>query len=204
MGAMLDLIGSYVFKAAMIGIIISTSYSLNQVMVEKSQLVIAEKNLNVAISVIEWDLKNIGFGLPTPTTSITKADIYGIEFTADVNNDGVTDAVRWWYQYVGYTAGIGYRYNVFRSVNGVSYTAIRDIYYNTSTAEVSWRFYYYNASGAIMTHDYAGGYEISPTNRPNIRGVKVFMKTKSPLVVNNQYITAQREFSVFPANLSLN
>ena len=45
MGAILDIIGSYVFKAAMVGIILATSISLNDVMVEKGQVTNLEKNL---------------------------------------------------------------------------------------------------------------------------------------------------------------
>ena len=37
MGAILDIIGSYIFKAAMLGIIFATSYSLNEVMTKKAQ-----------------------------------------------------------------------------------------------------------------------------------------------------------------------
>lgn len=203
MGAILDIIGSYVFKAAMIGIIIATSINLNEVMVEKNQLAIAEKNLNVAISVIEWDLKNIGYGLASPTTSITEANVYRIRFTADVNNDGLADAVAWTYQSTGYSEGIGYLYSLNRTVNGVSYTVIQNLFYNPSPFEV-WRFYYYDKNGALLPHDEGGGYEISSTNRLKIRGIKVFMKTKSALVSNGSYIIAEREFSIFPANLSLN
>ena len=204
MGAILDIIGSYIFKAAMIGIIITTSINLNGVMVEKNQLAIAQKNLNVAISVIEWDMKNIGYGLATPTSSITEAHLYRISFTADVNNDGVaSEAVRLYYQYKGFTAGIGYRYDLIRSVNGVGFTLIQDMFYNPSPFEV-WRFYYYDKEGKLLPFDYDGGYQISPTNVPRIRGIKVFIRTKSALVTNGQYTIAEREFSVYPANLSLN
>jgi len=136
MGALLDIIGSYIFKAAMIGIILATTINMNKVMVEKNQLVIAEMNLNVAISVLEWDLKNIGYGLATPTSSIIEANLYRIRFSADVDNDGVIDNVYWSYQYKTYTAGIGYRYDLRRTVNGVSYTVIQDIFYNPSPFEV--------------------------------------------------------------------
>ena len=203
MGAILDIIGSYVFKAAMIGIIVATSINLNEVMVEKNQLAISQKNLNVAISVLEWDLKNIGYGLAIPTSSITKAHLYEIRFMADVNNDGIADDVRLYYQYKGFTEGIGYRYDLIRSVNGVGFTIIRDMFYNPSPFEV-WRFYYYDEDGRFLPHDTEGGYEVSLTNRMKIRGVKVFIRTKSALVSNNKYTVAEREFSVFPPNLSLN
>ena len=52
MGAILDLIGSYIFKAAMIGIILATSLSLIEVMTKKAKTTNLEKSMNVSMSVL--------------------------------------------------------------------------------------------------------------------------------------------------------
>src|SRR3990170_2522868 len=124
MGAVLDLIGSYIFKAAMIGIILSTSVSLNEVMVEKSQLAILEKNINVASSVLEWDMRNVGYN--TFTNPFTLASWSDLRFNADVQDDGAVDQVRWYLQGRWIYSGSGwiYRYDLIRTVNGTGNTVM--------------------------------------------------------------------------------
>ncbi len=209
MGAILDIIGSYIFKAAMIGIIIATSINLNEVMVEKNQLTIVEKNLNVAMSIIEWDLKNIGYNhtLSASTPAIIYASPYEIRYYADVQNDGIKEEVRWRYQYVDYDPEVGYRYDLVRWVNGVSYTVVQRLYFDISNSYVSWRFTYLRGNGSDIGWIYKSNYSdyssIELDYLSQIKGIKVFMKTKSDIKLKGQFLSAEREFTVYPPNLSL-
>ncbi|OGU29175.1 MAG: hypothetical protein A2X67_15025 [Ignavibacteria bacterium GWA2_55_11] len=183
MGAILDIIGSYVFKAAMVGIILATSISLNDVMVEKGQVTNLEKNLNVAMSVLEWDLRNIGYNYIT--SAILVAQSNELQYYADVDNNGSIETVRYYLTAVSTTlAGEPVtRYELVRTVNGVGNTTVQRI--------VSLEFSYQDASGNATT---------VPSS---VRGIKVNITVDSPVTVDDRILTASRDFTIFPANLSL-
>jgi hypothetical protein len=184
MGAILDLIGSYIFKAAMIGIILATSLSLNEVMTKKAQSTNLEKTMNVSMSVFEWDLRNLGYnyfsGSPVIVASSTD-----LQFHSDVHNDGSTEVVRWFVttEFVTIAESTVVRYNVKRTINGGGeYTVFRRLR--------TWQMTYLTGSGAETTTPAA------------VRGVRVKVVAESPFIINGEILTAQRQITLYPANLS--
>lgn len=183
MSAFLDIIGSYVFKAAMVAIILSTSLSLNNVMIEKSQITNLEKNVNVGLSVVEWDFRNIGYNTFVNPFVITSAQ--DLQYNADVDNDQIVDLVRWHAQAVVLSIGDSSvtRYELMRTVSGTSTRVMNRL------RSVS--FQYLDGTGAVTSTSSA------------IRGVTITIEAESSVVVNNSLLTTRRSFTVYPANLSL-
>ena len=184
MGAILDIIGSYIFKAAMIGIILATSYSLNEVMTKKSQQTNIEKTMNVSMSVLEWDIRNLGYNYFSGSP-ITYAQNNDLQYRADVNNDGAAESLRWYVTTTYVTIGDSTvpRYNVRRYVNGVYYTVFRRLRH--------WDMKYLTSTGSYTT---------SPSA---VVGVRIKVTAESAFVVAGELLTATREITLYPANLSL-
>jgi hypothetical protein len=185
MGAILDLIGSYIFKAAMIGIIFATSYSLNEVMTKKAQMTNLEKSLNVQMSVAEWDLRNIGYGYSGANKfkSVTSTDLW---FYGDIDNNGAMDSVR--YQittpYITIRDSLVRRYTITRRVNnGTPYNVMVKLRHLDVV--------YLDALGNVTT---------TPAN---IRAIRVKVTAESPVFIQDEMQTATRQITIFPPNLAL-
>ncbi|MCU0453576.1 MAG: hypothetical protein MUE68_07935 [Bacteroidetes bacterium] len=187
MGAILDIIGSYIFKAAMIGIILATSYSLNEVMTKKAQQTNLEKSMNVSMSVLEWDLRNLGYNYFTGPT-ITMATGNDLQYRADVQNDGTAESLRWYVttSYVTIGDSTVARYNVRRYVDGVYYNVFRRLRH--------WDMKYVLSNGTVTS---------SPSPLSAIVGFRVKLTSELSFPVGNEYLTATREITLYPANLSL-
>lgn len=185
MGAILDLIGSYIFKAAMIGIILATSYSLNEVMSKKAQMTNLEKSLNVQLSVVEWDLRNIGYGYTGSSKfkSITSTDIW---FYGDVDNNGAMDSVRYTVTMPMVTIGdsLVRRYTITRRLN----TATP---YNVMVKLRHLDVALLDASGNVTF------------TSSSIRAIRLKVTAEAPFFVNGELQTATRQITIFPANLAL-
>lgn len=184
MGAILDLIGSYIFKAAMIGIILATSLSLNEVMTKKAQTTNLEKSMNVSMSVLEWDIRNLGYnyfgGVAVIECSGTKLKYY-----ADVQNDGTAEEVKWSVssEYITIADSTVIRYNVKREVSGTEYSVFRRLRH--------WNMQFIDVTGAVTTTPAA------------VRGIQIKVTAESPFIVNDEILTATRQVTLYPANLSL-
>lgn len=185
MGAILDLIGSYIFKAAMIGIIFATSYSLNEVMTKKAQMTNLEKQLNVQLSVVEWDLRNIGYGYTGPNKfkSLTSTDMW---YYGDIDNNGAMDSVRYTISSPLVTIGdsLVRRYTITRRVNAATP-------YNVMVKLRHLDVVFLDALGNVTT---------TPAN---IRAVRVKVTAESPFFIQGELQTATRQITVFPPNLAL-
>lgn len=187
MGAILDIIGSYIFKAAMLGIIFATSYSLNEVMTKKAQSTNLEKTMNVSMSVFEWDIRNLGYNYFSGT-AITYARYNDLQYWADVNNDGSVEALRWYVTTTYVTIGDSTvpRYNVRRYVNGVYYTVFRRLRH--------WDLKYITNTGSITS---------TPSPYSSVVGIRIKLTAESAFIVADELLTATREITLYPANLSL-
>ena len=182
MGAILDLIGSYIFKTAMIGIILAMSMSLNEVMTKKAQTTNLEKSMNVSMSVLEWDIRNVGYNYvgasPVVECSGTKLKYY-----ADIHNDGVVEEVKWSVssEYVTIADSTVIRYNVKRDVGGNEYTVFRRLRHCSME--------YLDVNGALTT---------TPAS---IRGFRIRITAESPFIIDGEILTATRQITLYPANL---
>lgn len=187
MGAILDLIGSYVFKAAMIGIILATSVSLNEVMTKKAQLTNLEKTMNVSLSVIDWDLRNIGYNY-SGSPKIAYFTTSTFKYYGDIDNNGALDSVQWTVSAPFVTVGdsLVKRYTVSRRLNnGSYYTVLKGLRHLDVI--------FLDASGNVV-----------PTSLPgNVRAIRVKVTAESPFIINGEILTATRQITVFPPNLSL-
>ncbi len=185
MGAILDLIGSYIFKAAMIGIILATSVSLNEVMTKKAQLTNLEKTMNVSLSVIDWDLRNIGYNY-TGASKILNMSTSQLRYIADVDNNGVVDTVTWAVSAPKVTVGdsLVTRYTVSRRLNTGSYYTVLLRLRHLDVA-------FLDAAGATTT------------TTANVRAIRFRITAESPFIINGEILTATRQITVFPPNLSL-
>ena len=184
MGAILDLIGSYIFKAAMIGIILATSVSLNEVMVKKAQTTNLEKSMNVSMSVFEWDIRNLGYNY-FGSSSVIECDNHKLKFYSDTQNDGVPEEVKWDIdsEYVVVGDSTVKRYNVEREAGGSKYVVFRRLRH--------WSMVFLDVNGNQTTTPSA------------VRGIQVRLTAESPFVVNDEILTATRQITLYPANLSL-
>jgi hypothetical protein len=187
MGAILDIIGSYIFKAAMLGIILATSYSLNEVMTKKAQQTNLEKTMNATMSVLEWDFRNLGYNYfsPGPCSVATATNL---AFRSDINDDGTVEMIRYYVttSYVTMGDSTVPRYNVRRYVGSNYYHLFRRLRH--------WDLKYIMSNGSITS---------SPFPTTAIVGFRVKLTLELSIPVGNEYLTATREITLYPANLSL-
>ncbi len=184
MGAILDIIGSYIFKAAMVGIILATSMSLNEVMTKKAQQTNLEKTMNIALSVVDWDLRNIGYNY-SGSSKIVYFNSTGFKYYGDVDNNGTVDSVQWVVSSPKVTVGdsLVTRYTVSRRLNNGSYYSVLSRLRHLDVA-------FLDASG-------------SATSTPaSVRAIRIKITAESPFIINGEILTATRQITVFPPNLA--
>lgn len=178
MTAALDLIGSFMIKAAIVAIILGVSVQLNDMMIEKSQGSITERNLNTTIAVFENDLRNLGLNAAKPYIQIS--DTSTIQFLSDMDNNGAVEIIKYTLQVMPEYATTNPKlYTFVRTINGGSPLAV-------SQYVLSARFEYRDSSGTLTS---------SPSQA---RSIKASLISQSPVIVRGKSITAKRSISISP------
>lgn len=180
MGAMIDLLGSYIVKIAIVGIILTATVAMNGTMIEKSQQTYLEQNVFTTSAILESDLKLAGYNVSG--TAMQTATATDLQFTADLQNDGSTDVVRYTVQSSGVVDGSGaVRYALIRTVNGASVPIGQRL--------ISVAFAYRDSVGNTTA------------TLARIRSIQTTIVAESSVIVDGAALTATRAFIVYPVNL---
>ena len=96
MGALLDIIGSFVIAGLLMLAIFSTSANLTATATQNALDVLAQENLSVVTEMILYDFHKIGFypcDVAPDDQRILAMSSNGIRFQSDIDNDGSIDTV---------------------------------------------------------------------------------------------------------------
>ncbi len=185
MATILDILGSMVIRGAIVLIMLSLNLSMHNALYQKTQRLMVKQNLTVPSQVFLSDLILAGYNA-TPSTTMQTALPTEIQFLGDVDNNSVTETVRY---YLSAAAGTVPEHRIlYRSINGSVSEVARDI--------DSLTFLYYDASG-VVTGTLA-----------NIRSVYVQFSMVSGYALTNdveqqEYEKAFWERLIVPPNLQL-
>ena len=117
MSTMLDIIGSMVIRGAIVLMTLYLSVGLQSAYTYKSTLYIVKQKTVVPAQVLTDDIRLAGYGPTGTTKTFDTAMAQAMAFTADINNDGVADFVRY---YLGPTYSGTHRslYRMVSCING--------------------------------------------------------------------------------------
>ena len=192
MATWLDIIGSVLIGTLVMFLIMKLNYQVSTNSTEITSNGIVQNYLTTITTIMENDLYKIGYRISDPN-KLNIADSNRFSYKADVNNDGTTDSVRY---YFGTTSQAGKTTNpndkpLFKVLNGgtpVRIGFIRDC-----------RFTYYDSTGRQIS-SYGASATISDTLK-KVRMVNVYIKCESPYLINKYYQSAEYSRKIKPVNL---
>lgn len=142
MAVILDILGSFVVRAAIVVVILNLMINLHQALAKKTDRVYLNQSLDGVGNIIAADIKLAGYGRLTPKTFF-KADSNDIGFHADTGNVGTTyQNIRY---YINPTTPYSTHKILYRKINsGTPLEVARDIIY--------FRVKYYKVNGVASTY----------------------------------------------------
>jgi len=212
MSTMLDIIGSMVIRGAIVLMTLYLSVGLQSAYTYKNALYTVKQKTVIPAEVLTDDIRLAGYG-PTGTTKVfATAMSQAMQFTADIDNDGVADMVQY---YLGPTYSGSTHRSLYRTVScingGAPFELARDVdslcftYYDSLGNTKS---YSTNVSGIksikvslVMESNAQVADEI--TTAPTASGLYTKKTTVDTTVTNfsTKYVRAYWERTIFPQNL---
>lgn len=157
MDVMLDIIGSFVIRAAVVLIILTTMVNLNNSLFRQTENAALNDLVSGAGETISNDLSLAGYG--SSSKVFNKADSIETIFFADLDNNGSVETVRY---YLGAGASGSHRI-LYRTLNsGPAFEIARDV--------ILLRFKYYRITGGTISYG---------TFRSGIKSIKVSVTIES-------------------------
>ncbi len=188
MGVILDIVFSFVIRAMIVLIVLTAMISLNNSLFRQTDRVALNDFVRGAAETIENDISLAGYGPSTPK-EFTVADSIETEFSADLNNDGMAETVRY---YLGSGASGSHRI-LYRTLNsGADFEIARDV--------ILLRFTYYSATSAPLSGTGISGVKsikVQLTIESNHSLTSVYSGTSETSI----YQQATWERQIFPDNL---
>ncbi|MCK4688870.1 MAG: hypothetical protein KAT41_01105 [Candidatus Marinimicrobia bacterium] len=145
--------------------------------------IMAQENLAEVTSIIEFDLRKAGYGVPPATVAILAISDTTIRFLADINQNGTPDTINYRLSSRSDAAGTenpNDRY-LYRSVDGSE----NDV----GIGLTDLRFYFYSATGN------------QTTNLDSIRTIRVGFTVQTLFAYSEQYGSASWSSQISPKNL---
>ena len=184
---MLDIIGSFVIRAAIVVLLLTSMVTLNNSLFRQTERVALNELASGVGETIFNDLSLAGYNSTSKT--FNKADSIQVIFFADLDNNGSVEIVRY---YLGAGASGSHRI-LYRTLNaGTAFEIARDV--------ILLRFYFYNITGGTVSYG---------NNRTGIKSVKVSVTIESGQKLTSVYSgtsdilyyqQAKWEAHVFPIN----
>lgn len=121
MGTLIDIIGSSVIGGLLLLILFNVLDTTNKYFITHGDDLIVQQNLTSLASILENDLRKMGFAIPEHEVSIIQADSTRLKFRGDINSDFKPDTVEY---YVGPVSDLSFTQNpddryLYRKVNGL-------------------------------------------------------------------------------------
>lgn len=93
MGAILDLIGSFIIGGLLLLMVLAVNNNASQFSVQNGQQLSTQENLTELAAEIEYDFRKIGYHVPVHSASILSCDSTSVTFLADMDNNGTVETV---------------------------------------------------------------------------------------------------------------
>ncbi|NIT61048.1 MAG: hypothetical protein GWN00_34060 [Aliifodinibius sp.] len=121
MSSLIDIIGSSVIGGFLLLLLFNVLNTTNEYFLSHGDDLIVQKNLTSVASILEHDLRKMGFLVPETELSIIQADSTNLKFRGDINKDFSLDTVEY---YLGSTNELSATQNpddrfIYRKVNGL-------------------------------------------------------------------------------------
>jgi hypothetical protein len=182
MVAYLDLIGSMVIRAGIVLILLRLTVSMQDVLYERTERAVLDKNLTTISQVVSQDINQIGYNVGG--SSFVTIDTSHVVFYGDVDYNGTPEQIEYYAVPADMTGnGDSVRYVLHRK----SGTWGMDVPMTVQLSRM--RFWYYDSLGT----------ETADTAR--VRSIFVLLQLRSSSFFNGRYPTASWQAQLFPQNL---
>ena len=179
----IELAGSFIIG----GMILLSILSLNADIMETATLnnlgTHAQKNVTTIVSILEYDLRKIGYRVPSGTIAITALSDTTIAFLGDVDNDSNVDSISFYLSpksEPSETLNPNDRY-LYRRINGTANDVALGI--------TNWTLTYYDISGSVT---------VTPAN---VRSIRISFTVETMIPFDTTYGSARWEGRFTPKNL---
>ena len=95
MSALIDIIASMIFSGALFVIVLDANDLATETQMVYNGDQMVQQMLTTTAELVEGELRNIGFGVPSTVPNITQGDSSSITFLSDIDRDGVVDTVQY-------------------------------------------------------------------------------------------------------------
>jgi hypothetical protein len=188
MNVILDIIGSFVIRGMIVLIVLTAMVSLNNSLFRQTERVALNDLVTNTSETIYNDFSLAGYGASTSKV-FNKADSIEAIFSADLDNDGTAETVRY---YLGAGAAGSHRI-LYRTLNaGTPFEIARDV--------ILIRFYYYSATNVSLTGTTVSGIKsinVSLTIESNHQLISLYSGSAD----TSSYQQATWEGHIFPKGL---
>ena len=177
------MIGTFLIAGIFILSILGMNFQLLETNALNNMQTMAQKNVAEVASIIEFDLRKAGYGVPSATTSILAISDTTIRFLADIDQNGTPDTLNYCLSSrldAASTENPNDRY-LYRSVN----SSENDV----GIGLTDLRFVFYSATGN------------QTTNMDSIRTIKVGFTVQTLFAYSGQYGSASWSSQISPKNL---
>lgn len=93
MSALIDVIASMIFSGALFVIVLDANDLATETQMVYNGDQMVQQMLTTTAQLVEGELRNIGYGVPSTVANITSADSSSITFLSDIDRDGAVDTV---------------------------------------------------------------------------------------------------------------
>ena len=93
MAALIDIIASMIFSGALFIIVLDANDLATETQMVYNGDQMVQQMLTSTAQLVEGELRNIGYGVPSTVPNITQGDSSSITFLSDIDRDGVVDTV---------------------------------------------------------------------------------------------------------------
>jgi hypothetical protein len=173
MGVILDILGSFVVRAAIVVVILNLMINLHQSLSKNTDRVYLNQSINNAGQIISADLKLAGYDAPKAINTTLNN---GLNFYADTGNTGAYQMIRY---YINPTSPATAHKILYRQVNsGTPLEIARDI--------LSFSVVYFTVNGVATT---------LAVDSTNVKSIYVTLVMESNMTEREYYGTSSGEYS---------
>lgn len=127
MSSLIDIIGSSIIGGFLLLLLFNVMDTTGEYFISHGDDLIVQQNLTSIASILEHDLRKMGFMVPENQLSMIQADSTTLKFRGDIDKDFIVDTVEY---YVGPTSDLTVTQNpddryLYRKVNGLPNTGAK-------------------------------------------------------------------------------
>jgi len=185
MSIMLDVLGSFIVAGLLLMAVISTNAHFSQYTMESTMDLSAQESLVELSSILQYDLRKIGYRVLNPQFAIIAMDSTSLAFWGDIDNDGLIDSV-------AYTLGDPDQMGGTSNPNDRRlYRRVGENVVGGSLGLTNFRLRYFDLYG------------LETTFTELVKGIEVSLEVESSFPLDSTYSHTSWKGVVYPMNLNL-